>query len=366
MSKTKIFLYISDIASFIGQNKWDYVTPFERLWKRCDPTGYQTCIEHYNSKINVQHASLIGIDHELLQLKSDLDEKRLSKRQYTIKAKQLEGAKEEIKSVIGAMQNKIDDINLTQQEKLERTIGKETINDIQDATIQTSKKRSTVKSIVEGLNVSDDKREDIRKQAESFINKSHGTIQESDAIHLFEAKYKVKLDISQTFFKKRLDDASKSSVFDWYICGKMDGIFEDPQNPLNNYVVEVKNRTKGFFTSLRDYEKTQVQMYLWMTAFNKAHLVEKYESRLRITQVQRDNSYINDTLEYLDIFVKNFESHFLDCQQSKLDYIVKNNDDKKCFLKRLFIEDILKRMNAKIEKQIAEDQDCMIDDLDSI
>ena len=36
MNKQKVFLYTSDIASYIGQNKWDYVTPFERLCKRCD------------------------------------------------------------------------------------------------------------------------------------------------------------------------------------------------------------------------------------------------------------------------------------------------------------------------------------------
>ena len=32
----KVFLYPSDIAAYIGQNQYDFVTTFERLWKRCD------------------------------------------------------------------------------------------------------------------------------------------------------------------------------------------------------------------------------------------------------------------------------------------------------------------------------------------
>ena len=42
--KKKLFLFTSDIAAFIGQNEYDFVTPFERLWKRCDPDGYNKII----------------------------------------------------------------------------------------------------------------------------------------------------------------------------------------------------------------------------------------------------------------------------------------------------------------------------------
>ena len=31
-----MYVNVSDIATFIGQNKWDIVTPFERLWKNND------------------------------------------------------------------------------------------------------------------------------------------------------------------------------------------------------------------------------------------------------------------------------------------------------------------------------------------
>ena len=41
MNPENVFLNSSDIAAFIGQNKWDIVTPFERLWKKCDKSGYK-------------------------------------------------------------------------------------------------------------------------------------------------------------------------------------------------------------------------------------------------------------------------------------------------------------------------------------
>ena len=85
----------------------------------------------------------------------------------------------------------------------------------------------------------------------------------------------------------------------------MDGIFTDMDNPENNYVVEVKNRTKGFFNSLREYEKTQIQLYLLLTGFKNSKLVEKYNSKIRVTDVPVEQSYIDDIFEYLlSLFTK--------------------------------------------------------------
>ena len=65
--KTKIFINISDVASYIGQNKWDFVKPFERLWKKCDSVNYQNILSNYNDKISV-----------IKLHKSDLDVKKIS------------------------------------------------------------------------------------------------------------------------------------------------------------------------------------------------------------------------------------------------------------------------------------------------
>ena len=49
--KKSIYLYCSEIASYIGQNKWDYVTPFERLWKRCYSESYRAILERMEDNV---------------------------------------------------------------------------------------------------------------------------------------------------------------------------------------------------------------------------------------------------------------------------------------------------------------------------
>ena len=78
-TKRKIYLYISDIASFVGQNKWDCVTPFERLWKRCD-TSYDnilTEVKHETDNINLE---INKLELEKNNLTDDLENKKITRK----------------------------------------------------------------------------------------------------------------------------------------------------------------------------------------------------------------------------------------------------------------------------------------------
>lgn len=94
---------------------------------------------------------------------------------------------------------------------------------------------------------------------------------------------------------------------------------------------------KGFFTTLRDYELTQIQLYLLLIGYNKAKLVEKYNNKIRITHIERQDMYINDTLEYLKIFINAFTNFLLDLNM-KMKYISLNENDKTKFLDKLYIQ----------------------------
>lgn len=357
----KIFLYISDIASYIGQNKWDYITPFERLWKRCDKTGYTCIINNYKNEITNNSLELNNLDQELLELDENLENKKITKRQYTIAKKSIATKIEKITTNINSIQKNIDDIDLNQQQKLEKVVGKSLITKIQDSTIETFDKKSSINQVLEKTDLSKEQLNSIKKEAESFINKSHGTIKECDAIQMYETKYNVKLDTSQDFYKKQL--IIPSSQYEWYICGKMDGIYRDPELPENNYIVEIKNRTKSFFSTLRDYEKTQIQLYIWMLNYNNARLVEKHNDKLRVTSIHKDSEYISDVLEYLTIFITNFENNFLKQETEKINYIKNDTNGKQLFLKQLYLNNISKCIRDKMDIE-KDDIDCMIDDLD--
>jgi hypothetical protein len=360
--KQKIFLYISDIAAYIGQNPYDFVTPFERLWKRCDTNKYKEIIRlNKNDLINLQ-LELKNLENKKKLLDDDLETKRITKRQYDllVKNKDLE-IKREVQK-IEELETKIDNIDLNQEQRLTKVIGKENIDTIQSDKVETSDKKENINVLLRNMNISEDKRKLLKKETESFINKTHGTLKEDSAIRMFEKRFNVTLDTSQTFYKHRLK-ISDESKFDWYIGGKMDGIYRDDEI---SYIVEVKNRMRGFFTTLRDYEKTQIHIYMHLLGIPISKLVEKYENNIRITTIYRDDQYLKDILEYLNVFITYFEKDFLNNTEMKGKYVSSDTHNKQKILKNLYLNEINKKINKKIREEMSDttDETCLIDDLD--
>lgn len=361
--KKKIFLYISDIAAYIGQNNYDFVTPFERLWKRCDTADYSVIIEsNKNNLVNLQ-LELKGLEKEKILLEDDLEQKRITKRQYnTLVKKKDDQIKKEIQK-IDDLETKIDNIDLNQEQRLTKVIGKENINKIRSEKIETSNKKEDINALLESMDITEDKRKILKKESESFINKTHGTLKEDSAIEMFEKRFSVKLDTSQVFYKHRLK-ISDYSKFDWYIGGKMDGIYIDPSGEKESYIVEVKNRMRGFFTSLRDYEKTQIHIYMYLLGIDLSKLVEKYENKIRITTIYKDNEYLKDVLEYINIFIANFEKEFLNNSEMKIKYVESDTYGKQKLLQNLYLNEIKNKINDKINDNLESDDECLIDNLD--
>jgi len=361
-----IYLNTSEIASFIGQNKWDYTTPFERLWKKYD-SEYKVCLEQCNNKILDKKAQLVLIENEKRIIDEKLNNKLITKRQHTKLLKENQAKKVEIDTLIEQVEKQIDNISLTEVQKIEKDLGKDIIQTISNAEKETDDKRKLTTNLIERMEkegkIKEDKKQELLKQTESFINKTHGTLKEDSAITIFEHKYNVTLDTNQNYYKYLIHKTTENM---WYIGGKMDGIYINVDNPKENYVVEVKNRTKGFFSVLRDYEKTQIQLYLLLTGFDKAKLVEKFNSRVRVTDIERDQEYIDNILEYMNIFIKSIEKFFKDFE-CKIQYIQMNDTEKQKFLNKLYINDILKLEKYKQEIKIIENQtkeDDLLSDLD--
>jgi hypothetical protein len=364
MDKQKVFLYISEVASYIGQNKWDYVTPFERIWKRCDKDGYNLILETTKKNINEKHLQIKILDKEVELLNNDLLNKRITKRQWESKTNKLTDKKTTMLTEISSLNSRVDEIDLNQKQKLELVLGRENIESIESKTIETDSKRENVNKIIENMQISDVKKKTLIKETESFINKTHGTLKEESAIEMYEKKFNVKLNTSQEFYKYRLN-ISNTSEFEWYVGGKVDGLYIDDNDKSKSYIVEVKNRTKGFFSTLRDYENTQIQLYMYILDISFSKLVEKYNNKIRITLIYRDDDYIKDILTYLDIFINNFEKTFLNNNEKQRDFVLCDNDLKKVFLKKLYLNDITNKINMKIlETTNDTNNNCLIDDLD--
>jgi hypothetical protein len=361
-----VFLNISEIASFIGQNKWSVIDSFERLWKKYDPE-YKICIEEYNNKIVDKKVELIVLENEKQIIEQNLNDKKITKRQYTKLVKENETKSKNITNELDILTSKIESISLTQTEKIEKDLGKDIIETISSASKETQDKRKITNETIIKLEkegkIKKEQKEELLKQTESLINKTHGTLKEDSAIKIFENEYNVKLNTTQEYYKYHI---KTTNDYKWYIGGKMDGIYVDSNNSDNNYIVEIKNRTKGFFTSLREYEKTQIQLYLLLTGFKKAKLVEKYNSKIRVTDINIEQTYIDDILEYLSIFI-NKTIEFWKDSNKKITYLDMNEINKKKFIHKLYLDDIIKLQKHKAEIQIIKNQaeeDCLLSDLD--
>jgi hypothetical protein len=364
-NKTSIFLNISEIASFIGQNKWDYITPFERLWKKYDK-NYKLCLDEYKNAINNKKAELILIDNEKRIIEQELIDKKITKRQYTKLIKEVETKNKKVTDDIDNLTTKVESISLTQSEKIEKDLGQDIIKTIASSSKETKDKRKITNDAIDKLEkqgkLKKEQKDELLKQTESLINKTHGTLKEDSAIKIFEENNNVTLDTTQKYYKYKV---TQSGNYTWFIGGKMDGIYID-DNPDKSYVVEVKNRTKGFFNSLRDYENTQIQLYLLLTGLKNAKLVEKYNSKIRITDVEVEQKYIDDILDFLLIFIKN-TINFWNNQTLKMDYLGMTEGEKKKFLNKLYLDDIDALRKHKNEIRIIEnqaDEDCLLSDLD--
>lgn len=356
MSKN-FYINTSDIASYIGYNPYDPIRPFERFWKKCD-------ILDYNKLINKMNVNLLDSKVQLKQInknKEELDEnllnKTITKRQYNVSVKDIIKKESDLVSKIENTIIKMDNVSLSVSEQIEKTLGKETITKINDTETDTDTKRSQIKNVIElRTDLSETNKTKLMQQTESFINTTHGILKEDPVISKFEEKFNVKLDVSQTYNKKRFYRTNNGC---YIIGGKVDGLYID-KDSSKSYVVEVKNRTKGFFSSLRDYEKLQIQLYMWILDLNEAKLVESYRDKLRITAIYKDQEFIDTSLNYLKIFIDNFESKFLFKFDIKEKYINSLENEKKTFLNKLFLTEIEKAKNTLYEKKLIETE-CLID-----
>lgn len=329
--KRNNYINISDVASYIGQNKWDYVNPFERLLRKCDPE-YNNLIESLRT---TQLNSLTDIINTKVNLEKQFTEKVISKVDYTKQLVKLEESS--VKESVTL--NTLDNSQLTQEQRLTKVIGKSIIEKIKSSSTTLEQKKELVK---------DTKDLDSNlPELQSFINKSHGTSSEESAIKMFEKKYKVKLDTSQKFNKLLILETETEN---WYICGKVDGLYVSQKDPESSYVVEVKNRTKCFFNSVRDYELTQVQLYMHMLNIPDCKLVERFRNKIKVTDIHIDPLYINKVIGSLLVFIEKF-IEFISDTSTKSDYLLQNEDDKKVFVSNRFYKPIFHYQDLLLQSQ---------------
>jgi predicted phage-related endonuclease len=73
---------------------------------------------------------------------------------------------------------------------------------------------------------------------------------------------------------------------DFVVSGRIDRLEISPEGAKT--LVEIKNRTRGLFKCVRDYENVQIQVYLHMLGLVRAKLIEQYNQKTNTIEIVRD------------------------------------------------------------------------------
>ena len=314
MSRKNIYINASEIATIINKNPYDVLSGFNRI------------INKFAKENIIQIKETLQVDNE--RIKQEIIEiQKLPQNTETIKREKVLVKKQTV------LNNNIENIQkstTTDQQKVEKIIP----NYVPDMTFTPAVQKQELRKEIEkkGIKVEE-------KLVENFINKSYGTKTEDSAIEMYQKKFKVKLDISQKFYSYPIKG---NYNFDYFIGGKMDGIYKE------EYIVEIKNRMRGFFPALKDYEKCQIYTYMLMTGIKSVKLVERFNDKIKTTNVSLEESYKNEILGALDIFVKSLDT-FLQ-SDSINDFLIMNDTQKIKLIHQLYLNDINEFYNGNVSE----------------
>ena len=275
-----ICIYASELAVVIGVNKYQKLSDIIiKLWQKNYPIDYENTITNVKKTHNVK----------LTPTETDI--------QY-------------IKRVQ-------DECNLNIQDKINECLN------TKDTSNLLNNRNQILKEIEQNNNINKEIKDDFKKSLESVTNKAFGTINEKSVIDYYMEQSGKKVICDTRFIRKQL---CIYKDIKWSLGGKIDGITED------NVVVEVKNRIYKLFYVMRDYEKPQIQTYMYILGLPRGHLVESFkrggEIKLNIIEEDFDENYWNDfIMKKLNNFIKLFHL-FLNNVDLKT-YVLLGDEDEK-------------------------------------
>lgn len=275
-----ICIYASELAVVIGVNKYQKLSDIIiKLWQKNYPIDYENTITTVKKTHNVK----------LAPTETDI--------QY-------------IKRVQ-------DECNLNIQDKINECLN------TKDTSNLLNNRNQILKEIEQNNNINKEIKDDFKKSLESVTNKAFGTINEKSVIDYYMEQSGKKVICDTRFIRKQL---CTYKDIKWSLGGKIDGITED------NVVVEVKNRIYKLFYVMRDYEKPQIQTYMYILGLPRGHLVESFkrggEIQLNIIEENFDENYWNDfIMKKLNNFIKLFHL-FLNNVDLKT-YVLLGDEDEK-------------------------------------
>ena len=247
----KIVLNPCDLAKITGHNKFEPIEVY--IEKLLSKSGI---IKKYIPNSNVER-SLLGCDADKLNK---------TKNQLNLKSS----------ATIKDIQKKIDIMKSTS---------------LTESTEEKSK-QELIKSLKNKPNI----KEFLKDSIEKDTRMRRGNIKEDKALDKTQDKLDIKIkERNMKFYTKMLFKTDKCSV---EMLGKVDGISEDGK------LVETKNRRKKLFNIIPEYEKVQIEAYMFLTGLTECIHIENYNEDQGIKEYKHNEEFWQECLTSMEDFIK--------------------------------------------------------------
>jgi len=140
------------------------------------------------------------------------------------------------------------------------------------------------KDIEINTTLSPEDREKVIEHLRSTCYTTHGTRSEDKTADKVTEETGATLLRDNSFYTLPLLETEDGTTF--FVTGKVDRIEVAPDG--SRTLVEIKNRTRGLFNSVREYENVQIQVYLRMLGLVRAKLIEQYNNTTGTMLITRD------------------------------------------------------------------------------
>lgn len=218
--------------------------------------------------------------------------------------------------------------------ELKETLGEDFIKQTISTTNNKQDMEKNIQKSFEKINtldIAEDKKAELKVNMESLVNTSFGVYNEFGALDLYELNTKIKLNKDQQYNSKQIYSTDK---YNWLVGGKVDGI-------CDSKIVEVKTRTKCFFKNIRDYENTQMQLYMYIYERDLTDLVEylpQNRVKIKISTIKKNKRDFEKIVSNLQIFIHCFEEFLNYPIEKKYEFYNMGTFDKKEFLTSLYLD----------------------------
>jgi len=144
----------------------------------------------------------------------------------------------------------------------------------------------------------------VQQSMKQDLQIRRGNIKESSNLNKIQSQ--IKMDITERNSRMYTKELYRCDDFCILVKGKVDGIVG------SDTVIESKNRTKRLFKEIRDYERVQLECYMYLTGYSKSILTEHYNDTECCLEYSHDEDFWRQCIENTVQFVTTYIKPFLD------------------------------------------------------